>query len=416
MENNDMRGLITRLHPQATEGDAWKLTRHAAILVLTIAQTFCFSSRLSAQEQNDALLARVLQAWQERQDRTKSLRFRWSGQKTYPKGAIPSRVTSRPGDASKAVTPKEDTTFETHHSLALDGDRIRYHNENKIWSHPRQEFLPQVYDCSYDGRDCKQFWPRGAVAHPKGVLRSESFNVEMNNVNARPVLMTYRAMSPHVQLPHASELRLLKERAILDGHSCLILEQHPKFGQRRLVTMWVDPDRDYSIVRLLSSAEQKSVLQLTVNYRHDPDYGFVPVSWEVTRGGSSGDEKQSSSAVVSEYNLNVPIPLDEFRIDFPPGTVVTDQKSAAGGKRSNEPKLYVAKEGDRKRLITNEELAKATYEQLLTSETGEALKPQPFWKSWMPNTLTVVVLLLTIIAFWLLLQTRLRVKKDRTPA
>src|SRR5262249_44944962 len=101
--------------------------------------------------------------------------------------------------------------------------------------------------------------------------------------------------------------------------------------------------------------------------------------------------------------INTPIEGSTFDLEFPLGTRVSDRSNP------NAPREYILKDDGRKRPILRDDIG-ATYQQMIQSEPGEALRK---WKSsfvsW-PTTIAVVAL---VVAIGLLLWRRGVFRRDR---
>lgn len=153
----------------------------------------------------------------------------------------------------------------------------------------------------------------------------------------------------------------------------MILESAPRSPESHSAALWVDPSRECSVQRYILSMGGKVRLQLNIDYTRDEQYGFVPSAWEIARLDPGGNPRESVSASVVSFVLNRRIPVEEFQLNFPAGTLVTDLKSDSARGRTQ----YIVREEGAKRLVTEEETFNASYEQLLNTETGMALGVQP---------------------------------------
>ncbi len=329
---------------------------------------------LTVRAQQDTSLNAILAAWKARQESVKSLRFSWSARETRPAGTIVRKNRPAGATTSEDRVPPEDATFDASYQLSLDGDRMKYHYNGMIWSGPRGVFVPQDYLSVYDGADSKLFWPKNAPGNPQGVIRGENHNLEVKNINAKPILLSYRAAHPVMGL--RKKFRMSGKKGEIAGCECLILEEEPDplHLSSSLVTLWVAPNRDYAILRYCAGTSAEDIrTKIDIQYKQGPQGGFVPSSWEVVRCTSNnGELKESSSAVVTDAELNVELPPQEFQLDFPPDTMVIDLKTDPSSMTS-----YIVREGGGKRALTPEERIHATYEQALETETGEALRARP---------------------------------------
>jgi hypothetical protein len=132
------------------------------------------------------------------------------------------------------------------------------------------------------------------------------------------------------------------------------------------IKVWVAPGRDYVITRMAFETNNRITYQLTVQYREDPQHGWVPSNWQIVNNNREGRLQTSTASTVTDYQINERIPTSTFDLVFPPGSAVDDQRAG---------KHFVIKPSGEKREILPIENG-ATYEQIMNSNTGEALANQ----------------------------------------
>jgi hypothetical protein len=126
---------------------------------------------------------------------------------------------------------------------------------------------------------------------------------------------------------------------------------------------WVDPANEYRVVRTISRFDNgQPRMQIDINY--DPlKQSATIMDWTITRFEPDGRVRQVKNSLVTEYELNSPISADQFRIEFPAGVHLIDERS---GKSS-----IVLTSGAKREILPAETRAKLTLEQLRDSELGE---------------------------------------------
>jgi hypothetical protein len=90
--------------------------------------------------------------------------------------------------------------------------------------------------------------------------------------------------------------------------------------QNGRVTFWVDPNRDYVIVRLVSE-----VAETNIEYEEDPTIGFVPSRWTCVQFGDRAHRTVKRSWKVEVKKFIVAVLSDqEFELPFPDGAKLVD--------------------------------------------------------------------------------------------
>lgn len=113
---------------------------------------------------------------------------------------------------------------------------------------------------------------------------------------------------------------LTGEKTIVDGKPCLELQcQRGTLIQRA----WVDPSRDFAMVRYLDQQGERTCSKLDVHYRREAAE-WIPDRWEIVQFLPDGKLDQSIRAKVTSVEINSPPAPGEYDLDFPKGTLVRD--------------------------------------------------------------------------------------------
>src|SRR5207248_2845336 len=123
------------------------------------------------------------------------------------------------------------------------------------------------------------------------------------------------------------KMRLLGQRGLLGKTSCLLLDDTSVVpGASR--TIWVDPEKDCSIVRYVARVGTSVVYQLDVEYQHDKEHKWVPNRWDYVTLDDRGQIKQAFHSRVTSWQINLVVDPNVFEIAFPPGTRVSEPKKS----------------------------------------------------------------------------------------
>jgi hypothetical protein len=317
-------------------------------------------------------LGAITKAWADRQDKVVSAKFSWKEHRVHPKGTLGDGREA--GDAKPVTTPANDVAFDLTHTLTFDGAKMRYTWKGKVWNSEGSGVVDQDYVGSFNGLAPKVLWPRGATGHPVGTIMQGKKLLDVNQLQNLPLLMTYRAMHSTMGLFDPKEFMLSDRQGIVSGRKCVLLKQ----VNGGAITYWVDAENHY-LMRYATEKDGKTGIQIDLSYTPHPDYGQVLSGWRAVVYGVNGRLTESSESQVTDYSINLKIPDDEFELEFPPGTRVSDLTTPSDIGDYTD---YIVRKNGEKRAITADENLKATYEQLVNTDSGKALAPHWLLSKW----------------------------------
>jgi hypothetical protein len=370
----------------------------ALVPLLTI--SWCLA--LGDQEKKAPSTSDILSAWKKREERLRSVMVKWTEVKTKARGSMLSEDEARrkllgPTPDDKPI-PEADVTYDSPSEIAIDGVKMRYWFRGLSWYIPKKTKAMQDYLAVFDGQSSKIFHPIGLNNYPRGTIRDEKTHADVPNIYVRPILVWCRPLNLLLGPFKSAQFVLSKTPGRIGDRDCLVLEDVDSNTGRTQV-VWVDSQRNYSVMRLAISHDGKISVQIDMDYERNSQGEWIPKGWSLV--WMTGDKlKESAKATISELKCNPTIPADQFQIAFPNGTWVVDmtQKSDSGGARQ-----YIQREGGRQREILPGDRG-ATYEEIINSEPGEARKKQMSSVSyWIP---TLAVLILATGSVWLFVRRR----------
>lgn len=363
--------------------------------------------KLTAQEEKDAV-EKVIQAWRNRQERTRSGHFIMEESRTFAEGTLTSKANSfrsrllEPGIQAEARNgPFRDTTVEVQSILSFEGDRMRYTIKGSQWAPEREEFLESTYLSVFDGSVGKTFYSDsdGGKLFPLGFIDAKTDkNPDAQTCYLYAIFMNYRPFHPAMG-QFSSQGWTMAGKGVVDGKDCLIVEN---VGNSWTKSCWVDPARDYIILRYTNRTTRgsKDVSKLNISYLNDKNNGCIPSLWKaVLLFPERGTLNEGSTVSVSSYTINPSFEPSEFQFDFPVGTFV---------RHFQEKDQYLVDKNGGKRIVTQEELNRnVTYAQLRDTPSGMAgLAPSRRW-SWPVLLIAGSLLGIFLSALW---------RRRRTPA
>jgi hypothetical protein len=284
-------------------------------------------------QQDDQTLKQIASAWSKRAADVKTAKLVWREERTQKPFPDLGRAKAAPDDGGnrlrKAAAIPSLVTYETVCTLFVDGNCFALSED--------------VYDPRADAMESPT---SGVFKHAKAILQGGEYRfysaaregrygfVQLRSADRyrddegfqlRPVMFTLRPLIPKLGRIDLSSYHVSVTRPTLKGISCLLLA--PTKVDRRQTLYWVDPARDYLIVRSSYPLNKKYVATTDVEYDESPTHVWIPKRWDVqvTAGGNFVSAKH---AHVLKATVNQPIAPTEFTLeDLPVGTVVRDSRS-----------------------------------------------------------------------------------------
>jgi hypothetical protein len=362
--------------------------REVAVALLVI-----ISSNCRADQVPQFTIDKIQVAWQARQEQTKSARFFWKEQKTWPKGAISSAFASiiqqrNPGLKSK-VMPSADRSVNFTYILTLHENKVRFESSGEEWDPEKQDFRPVKYVSVFDGKTAKYLYPDG-IAHatwPLGTIRADPNYRDAELAALRPLLLVYRPFVETLQPVDIQGFSLENDDVVIDGLHCIELVR--RFSTNSSIHFWLDRDRDFLLIRRLIVEQGKPFESIDIRYQIKEGIGFVPFEWRVVSNSGKGQLLCSGQGTLTSISINMSVEESSFDIDFPPGARVEDER-----KKED----YILRQDGSKRPILPQDFG-ATYEQILNSTPGNALKNTQSQQHWWTIAIAGTLGLLALFVF-----------------
>jgi hypothetical protein len=333
----------------------------------------------------------IAKTWQSRQDRVQTASFAWTEQETQTKGCMTAlfaaRAGRRPenGKASDPIPP-QDGTFDVSKSLALDGGKLRYQFEGKPgWLPEKNDWITSSQISVLNNGIVKTLSRSGFVSWPNGHTEERADHPDAQNVNIQPLLMTYRPQDAKMSAYRVSKCLVSPNRQLFAGNQCVVLEDtsvRPENSRQ----YWVDPSRDFVIVRYLYRENGRLYFQMDVDYSKDQRHGWVPSGWIYTILNERGEIARSFRARVTEWTINEALSPQLFIVEYPVGSSVHEPEHWPTPQ-------YLIKADGTKRIVPPEDIG-ATYEQAMRTEPGHAFD-SPANSSW--NHVWIAAIVVSVI-------------------
>jgi hypothetical protein len=300
-----------------------------------------------------------------RQARVTSGRVTWTQERFEPAGRISDLAKAHPAvrealardgiDPNAQPVPARDRVTVENLSLVFDGGRMYSIIQNA--AHPQAG-----QQSAFDGKAAKNLTLR-TNHHPTGMIEHAAHSHHAQLSIFRPVLFTFRPFNPHFLGFHVP-FRDTGRAGIIDGASCPILEsvERAQFNTTTR-TIWVDPARDYNILRYTVHGDSGLVaLQIDVSYSRSADVGWRPDGWKIQRFGKENTIRTQTSASHVKFEFNPSLGDKDFDLVFPVGTVVADERHGVS---------HVVQQNLAARPILPADEG-ATHEELMQTKPGHA--------------------------------------------
>lgn len=318
-------------------------------------------AQLSAAE--PVTLEAIGKKWQERQDKVKSAKVVWSEERTDTKGSLSSmQPPSKYKSPVRQPSPQTDVTYTTPVTASFQGDSLSFGYTDQSWSPERNALKRSPRLCVFDGRLSKTLYSAGSglsKSYPDGHIQQKPTHPDVRLPQLRPVLMCFRPKHPQYRAYDIEQFTIVGGTGLIGGRPCVELQRRTSAQRGEFVIRcWVDPKRDYVIVREMMIEDDHIEVQIDIDYDTHPVAGWQPVTWKIITNhapGQGGKMRNVTKVTLVSCDINTPISPKEFDIVFPKGTIVVDFPTR---------EWYIVKPNGGKRTLTKEEKGKP-YEELV---------------------------------------------------
>jgi hypothetical protein len=248
--------------------------------------------------------ADVIAAWRQRQDAIRTFQFAWTEEQSHPAGWLPNpRNPERERSAVPAL--RTDRRYSVAKTLAVDAGMMRY-----TFQLDRNE-RHYSYVSVFDGERGETRLTSLTGSPPAAVHRTGT-NVDAQNLDTRPILLAFRPLDSLMGHARLDRAVTNEARTFYRGRSTFLLEErHDPSGWKTV--LWIEPERDFLVSRFAILFEQQWMVDMDVDYKQDPRWGWIPSGWRVTEMLGDGTRRLISTATVSSYSINLPIGIEQFR-------------------------------------------------------------------------------------------------------
>lgn len=300
--------------------------------------------------------ADIFRSWDLRASRLKTARLNYAETKLLA-GSVAE------GIGGVRLYPPTDDVSENRLTITLDPTRMLYLFDGAGWSSQERRMVPHHQRSTFDGADTILYFPPAQPGQQgNATVSAPDRHPDGENLYIKALLLAFRPFDEKlVRIVREDYIVVDDPSAIVDGNKCDVL-QSKSGGLRRVI--WVDPAREDLILQYKEIVDGALIIQLAIKYQDHPELGWIPNEWKADWLNADGSVAESARTRLLNAEINIPLKPDEFRIQFDPGTLVTDLRNGTH---------FVVKMDGTQRDITREELPQATFDELMRTKTGEAV-------------------------------------------
>ena len=275
----------------------------------------------------------IKKAWQERQDKVKTLKMSWTQKITHPKGSLTARAAATSGPAPSGPQPPKDLLLEGQCNFILSEDgKYSLEIRKANWSIKMQDVSPFHTRTMFDGRDHHvEFLAADRLDHNVVVStqpQKVKVAVEFRTISTYPIFWTFRGADDKFSAHSLDDYELSGRFVVLGGRRCCELVQKSRSASSSQVLL-LDTERGYAPLSLTVTTEKTVTLHLGIEYTFSQDVGlWLPSAWKSSTHTHSGALRESVAVTVTECVPNAGVRPTEFQPSLPPGTHLLDQRNA----------------------------------------------------------------------------------------
>ena len=279
------------------------------LVPLSLAAVLGFCQIRCLGQQSETITA-IEKAWSARQQRIRSARVSWVEKHTVTKGEITdmartmrhgARALQEMGIQPGSRVPPEDVSFDIAATFTVDDARARLDYDDRQWSASQKAYVPQPELTVYDGQLSKTLLAKGSPYTPWPSGHVTRANLLREQLVLLPLLMAICPTHPQLHPFDINTVVATGQRAILEGKPCIELQQR---GGNVVGRLWVDPSRDFIVLRFLRTLNERTLNKVDVRYQQYANSEWLPHKWESISFRANGALDRSLRATVSTARLS----------------------------------------------------------------------------------------------------------------
>ena len=298
-------------------------------LTVLAACTACFAPTPAAADRDEVLLAEIERVWAAREGRLAT------GGMTFRRVETAPNLLKAEYEASYGDEPAEKRAAHAAAAAAVDDEyalfAVRFDGPVVRSNHVafrRQPGGPDrvlaTHIAGFDGRDEATRFSRFGPGDTSAMLESDPGEM-LRHQEFLPVLWHFRPLWPHVPNLRLADVTRTTGRVTVDGVSAVGLVREKSAGSA--ITRFVDPARDYVVVRRELSEGGRPVAVHSVRYRRGPDGLTVPAEWDYRVFDPRGAVELAHTCEATLFTRDPSeIALQPLPNELPVGTRVRDRR------------------------------------------------------------------------------------------
>lgn len=258
-------------------------------------------------------------AWRERQKRTQSVKLEWRLQQTEFKGrTIPEGQTH---GGRKGPIPESDIDLTFELILIVSGGRIRFQEKGKQFSVRSGQFSPWENTMVWNGTEGRRLYDYAEHQFDTGGVNSSTRY--LGSIAMRAPMYAFWPLGQSLGEISLSDYKLQSETVEIDGTPCLVLDR--KTARPIETEIYVAPEREFSILRVVGRHGKSVHRQLDLTYTHDSKFGWHLEKWHfvIMQIGGAGFAHISDSELTN-IDFAYEASESDFVLNFPAGTRISD--------------------------------------------------------------------------------------------
>lgn len=263
----------------------------------------------------------VRKAWAKRQKDLRTLTIHWTA-KYRAVWREPLRGAKPPEGAPK---PGEPYSYSYKAVARFDGEKFDLRRRTKD---ARRFGALEQARYAYDGRHSRSLVFSASLRPPsQGIISSRKHAFGPNFAAFKPPAVVFRPLVPTMSRFKIKELRLQTGKANqvkIDGHTCRLITQ--QVSNSREYVFYVDLKNNYIVRRIEARVKGRRSIQWDISYSRHKTHGWLPSAWTMEWWSAAGKSGSRTETEVTKYEINKPIPAEEFHILFPGDAKVIDQR------------------------------------------------------------------------------------------
>lgn len=314
-----------------------KRLKNPCALAVALALTWCGMATAQA----DAVVTKVLDAWQKKRTAVKSARYNLSGTSKRTPASLSLPASDASPEAIKRIRLRPTPVSAT---ILLDLEKYRYRIEwrEETLSLIVYDFVPEFRIHTWDGKEFRGAMPREENSLGPGNSDLSIVTGHMSRLYLETMfepVFSGHGLVPTVNSPlvptgfpprHDPEFFQHQGNVPRGGRNCVVLRTEPVNSYPGLTDeFWVDATQDYSVVRHVSRSGSNPSSQIDIDYQRTA-LGSTPKRWTLT-SLIGGRVDSIIDLAVTDVEFNVPLSDNDFTIPIRPGMRVDKLKYPDAG-------------------------------------------------------------------------------------